>query len=57
MNNLDKNITEIEKFIQNSIEKFQMEKGNPNSIGIYCCPWAGWLITNFNIDNTQRNRK
>lgn len=54
MVNLDENITEIKEFIQNSIEKFQIEKGNPNSIGIYCCPWAGWLTTNFNIDKTLK---
>lgn len=59
MINIDKNIKQIEKFIQNSIEKFKMENGNPNSIGIYCCPWAGWLTTNFNLektlDETQNN--
>ena len=50
MINLDTNIRQIEEFIQNSIEKFQSENGNPTSIGIYCCPWAGWLTTNFNLD-------
>lgn len=59
MINIYKNIKQIEKFIQNSIEKFKMENGNPNSIGIYCCPWAGWLTTNFNLektlDETQNN--
>lgn len=59
MINIDKNIKQIEEFIQNSIEKFKMENGNPNSIGIYCCPWAGWLTTNFNLektlDETQNN--
>ena len=59
MINIDKNIKQIEEFIQNSIEKFKMENGNPNSIGIYCCPWAGWITTNFNLektlDETQNN--
>jgi hypothetical protein len=54
MINLNKNIKQIEEFIQNSIEGFQMENGNPNSIGIYCCPWAGWLTTNFNLDKTLK---
>jgi len=52
MINIDKDIKLIEEFIQSSIEKFKMENGNPNSIGIYCCPWAGWLTTNFNLDRT-----
>jgi hypothetical protein len=52
--NLDNDIKIIEDFIQNSIEKFKIENGNPNSIGIYCCPWAGWLTTNFNLDKTLK---
>ncbi|KAF2509152.1 hypothetical protein E0W73_19085 [Flavobacterium foetidum] len=52
MINIDKNTKQIEEFIQNSIERFKIENGNPNSIGIYCCPWAGWLTTNFNLDKT-----
>lgn len=52
MINIDKNTKQIEEFIQNSIDKFRIANGNPNSIGIYCCPWAGWLTTNFNIDKT-----
>ncbi len=51
--------SQIEEFIQNSVEKFITENGNPNSIGVYCCPWAGWLTTNFNlvktINETQNN--
>jgi hypothetical protein len=50
MINLNRNTKQIEEFIQNSIEKFQSENGIPTSIGIYCCPWAGWLTTNFNLD-------
>jgi hypothetical protein len=50
MINLAKNVKQIEEFIQNSIETFKIENGNPTSIGIYCCPWAGWLTTNFNLE-------
>ena len=52
MINIDKDIKKIEESIQDSIEKFKIENGNPNSIGIYCCPWAGWLTTNFNLGKT-----
>ncbi|AEA45737.1 hypothetical protein [Fluviicola taffensis] len=52
MINIDQNTKKIEEFIQNSIDKFRMDNSDPNSIGIYCCPWAGWLTTNFNIDKT-----
>jgi len=36
-------------FITDSIETFKIQKGKFNSIGIYCCPWAGWISTSFNI--------
>jgi hypothetical protein len=49
---LDTYSNQVEEFIQNSIEIFQAENGIPNSIGIYCCPWAGWLSLNFNLDKT-----
>jgi len=35
-----------------SINKFQIQNGKPSAIGVYCCPWAGWLTTNFNKDKT-----
>src|ERR1700741_1136861 len=57
MINLDKSIKLIEEFIQNSIDKFIIAHGKPNSIGIYCCPWAGWLTTNFNLDKTLNETK
>ncbi len=49
MVDLDKNTQEIKEFINASLNRFQEENGQPNSIGIYCCPWAGWLTTNYNI--------
>lgn len=53
MIDIDKHSSIIEKFIKASIEKFKIETNeNPQSIGIYCCPWAGWLTTNFNINKT-----
>ena len=52
MTNLDTLETKIEEFIQNSIRNFKTENNSPSSIGIYCCPWAGWLTVNFNINKT-----
>jgi len=52
MLNFEENIKQIEEFIHKSIENFKIENGSPNSIGVYCCPWAGWLTTNFNLDKT-----
>ena len=49
---LDNYTHQIEEFIQNSIERFKIEKGVPNSIGIYCCPWSGWVTTNINLGKT-----
>ena len=40
----------IKDFIDSSISRFLKEKSKPNSIGIFCCPWAGWITTNFNIN-------
>lgn len=54
MINIDKDVKQIEEFIQSSIEKFILKNGNPNSVGIYCCPWAGWLTTNFNLERTLK---
>lgn len=52
MLNLDNYASKIENFIKDSINKFQTTHQNPISIGIYCCPWAGWLTTNFNVSKT-----
>lgn len=55
MHVLDNDIRQIEDFILSSFEKFKLENGLPSSVGIYCCPWAGWLTVNFNINQSTGN--
>lgn len=50
--NLDLLKKTIFKMVQDSINKFEIEKGIPNSVGIYCCPRGGWISINFNISKT-----
>jgi hypothetical protein len=51
MINLDTSIHSIEQFIQDSFDRFKHETNNiPNSIGVYCCPWSGWISTHFNVN-------
>ncbi len=38
----------IKNFIIDSIETFKVQNGEFTSIGIYGCPWAGWISLNFN---------
>ncbi|MCX2745830.1 hypothetical protein OO013_18250 [Mangrovivirga sp. M17] len=52
MIDLNDNTAGIKEFVSTSIERFRSEKGNFNSIGIYCCPWSGWISINFNIEKT-----
>lgn len=47
----DEKLTLI-NFIVDSIEAFKTQKGNFNSIGIYCCPWSGWISISFNVDKS-----
>ncbi|MDF2192350.1 hypothetical protein [Paraflavitalea sp. CAU 1676] len=49
MVNLDIYTDTILDFIHSSTERFTSEHAQPSSIGIYCCPWAGWLTINFNL--------
>lgn len=49
MVDLSLKIPEIKEFLETSIHRFQLENQMPNSIGIYSCPRAGWITTNFNI--------
>jgi len=46
---LDDYKSKIDEFIVEAVEKFKTLHGNPNSVGIYCCPWSGWLTINFNL--------
>ncbi|MDP9079672.1 MAG: hypothetical protein M3O71_19770 [Bacteroidota bacterium] len=39
----------ITQFIIEGLEKFVVEVGKPSIMGIYCCPWSGWITLNFNV--------
>jgi len=43
---------EIAEFITSSALSFKQEAGTFNSLGVYCCPWAAWITTNFNKTKT-----
>jgi len=49
----------LKEFFEMSLQKFKIEHGIPIAIGIYCCPWSGWLTTNYNltkkIEETEKN--
>lgn len=49
---LDNSKDMIKEFIVKSTQRFLTENEHPNSIGIYCCPWSGWITTNFNISRS-----
>jgi hypothetical protein len=55
MINLNTILNRIECEIENSILKFIEENGIPKTLGIYCCPWSGWLTTNFNLSEDEQN--
>lgn len=42
----------IKSFILFSTQRFREENGECNSLGIYCCSWAGWIATCFNVSRT-----
>ena len=46
---LERNNQKINEFVRLSISRFEAENGKPLLVGIYCCPWAGWITTNFNL--------
>ncbi|MGC1630511.1 MAG: hypothetical protein WA749_00215, partial [Gelidibacter sp.] len=50
MIDLNRNSEKIKEFVNSSIDRFQSENKKPNSIGIYCCPWSGWISINFNVN-------
>jgi hypothetical protein len=39
----------IKQFIVVGLERFSKEVRKPVMMGIYCCPWSGWITLNFNI--------
>ncbi|MGD1895290.1 MAG: hypothetical protein ACFB15_32445 [Cyclobacteriaceae bacterium] len=49
MVDLEEYRSEIEHFLIDGISKFRREVGEPNLIGVYCCPWSGWISLNFNV--------
>jgi hypothetical protein len=49
---LDDYKSKIDEFIVEAVQKFKTLHGSPNSVGIYCCPWSGWLTINFNLKKT-----
>jgi hypothetical protein len=42
--------TEIINFINEKTNDFGKEYGKISSIGIYSCPWSGWISLNFNTN-------
>lgn len=59
MTDLDNTTGKIKAFLNASILKFQSENNTPSSIGVYCCPWSGWISMHFNatkkLDETKNN--
>ena len=47
----------ITKFIIDSIETFKIQNGKFNSIGVYCCPWMGWISMCFNVNKSLSDTK
>lgn len=37
----------IEDFLVKGIRSYISANEKPRSIGIYCCPWSGWISLNF----------
>lgn len=56
---LENETEKILQFIQNGITAFETTHGKAGSMGLYCCPWSGWLSLCFNktrtIAETQQN--
>lgn len=56
---LDNYKEKISDFIFESVDKFTVQHGDPSSVGIYCCPWSGWVSVNFNrsksFEETNQN--
>ena len=57
MIDLNKDTLTIKEFLTTSIESFRLINKAPNSIGIYCCPWLGWISINFNVNKKLTETK
>lgn len=42
----------IKQFIIAGLEKFTKDVSTPTAMGVYCCPWSGWISLNFNITHS-----
>ncbi|OCX51786.1 hypothetical protein BEL04_17390 [Mucilaginibacter sp. PPCGB 2223] len=40
---------DIKNFILSTFDKFSEEQYRPYVMGIYSCPWSGWVSLHFNI--------
>lgn len=49
---LKNDINNIQQFIIAGLEKFTSEVNGPSVMGVYCCPWSGWISLNFNISRS-----
>ena len=47
MLDLRKDLVIVDKYIRTSIAQFQSNVGEPSWIGVYSCPWEGWITLNF----------
>jgi len=50
MVDLKEDSEDIKEFIKAGLDKFSKEVQKPVMIGVYCCPWSGWISLNFNIN-------
>jgi len=55
MVNLDELKDPISRFIDESVQNFSLKYGVANSIGIYVCPWSGWISCNFNLNKSIKD--
>jgi hypothetical protein len=54
---IDDSKSEIISFLEGTLERFLGKFGLPNSVGVYCCPWAGWISLNFNLTKQLESTK
>ena len=58
MLDLQQDIVLIDEYLRASIAKFQSNVGEPTWVGIYSCPWSGWVSLHFdtskNLDSNSQ---